>query len=41
MGFVEIPPAAMKPGGDGGIKAVSYNFKYFPAPGVGRNDDRS
>ncbi len=34
----EILTAALKPGSDGAIHAVSYNFKYFPAPEGGAFD---
>ncbi len=34
----EILTASMKPGADGGIPAISYNFKHFPAPEGGAFD---
>ncbi len=34
----EILTAALKPGADGAIHAVSYNFKHFPAPEGGAFD---
>ena len=34
----EILTGALKPGADGGIKAISYNFKHFPAPEGGGFD---
>jgi acetoacetate decarboxylase len=34
----EILMAALKPGGDGASKLISYNFKHFPAPEGGAFD---
>ncbi|HSR11510.1 MAG TPA: acetoacetate decarboxylase family protein [Thermodesulfobacteriota bacterium] len=34
----DVLTVAMKPGADGGINAVSYNFKHFPAPEGGGFD---
>ena len=34
----EILTSALKPGADGAIKAISYNFKHFPAPEGGAFD---
>lgn len=34
----EILTAALKPGAEGGINAISYNFKHFPAPEGGAFD---
>jgi acetoacetate decarboxylase len=34
----EILLEALKPGGQGAINAISYNFKYFPAPEGGNFD---